>query len=64
MTRNSNLKKRPISALFRGWRTRRSEMQAVRLFGAHMLSDVGLHADELGPPTFHLEWLRATHGRG
>lgn len=59
-----HLKRLPLSVLLRAWRARRSETQIVRLFGAHMLSDVGLRADELGPPTMHLEWLRATHGRG
>lgn len=60
----THLKKWPFSAAFRTWRVRRSELRVVRLFGAHMLSDVGLRADELGPPVLHLEWLRATHGRG
>jgi uncharacterized protein YjiS (DUF1127 family) len=55
---------RPFSAALRAWRTRRSELRLVRLFGAHMLTDIGLRADELGPPTHRLEWLRATHGRG
>jgi hypothetical protein len=57
-------RKRPFINAFRTWRARRSEPGMVRLFGAHMLSDVGLRADELGPPTHRLEWLRATHGRG
>jgi hypothetical protein len=57
-------KKRPVSEMFRAWRVRRSEMHTVQLFGAHMLSDVGLRADDLGPPVLYLEWLRATHGRG
>jgi hypothetical protein len=57
-------KRPPITDVFRAWRVRRAEARVVQLLGAHMLSDVGLRADELGPPVLHLEWLRATHGRG
>jgi hypothetical protein len=60
----NEIDKFPKSAAFRTWRIRRGVTHVASIFGARMLTDIGLRPDELGPPVQHLEWLRATHGRG